>query len=89
MKKYYTENNEMHEVSICHDDYCDSPRQDYCNIGKMNIWWNRYSLGDKKEGDPMQVMDSLFKDIPSEKAIGKYSSHIILWKSVSCGLVES
>ena len=68
MKKYYTENNEIHEVSICHDDYCDSPRED-CNIGKMNIWWNRYSLGDKKEGDPMQVMDALFKDIPSEKIL--------------------
>ena len=68
MYKYYNNNGTLCRVSVEQDGSSFNPRQDDGNIGHLNLWWNRYDLGDNNgKGDIYTMLQELVsKNVPKE-----------------------
>lgn len=67
---YYQENGKLYRIRIERDDTPWNPRTDQdSNIGTMNLYWNRYSLGDNEgKGNADEVLNEIVRDnVPKEK----------------------
>ena len=67
---YYVEDGELYRFKIMDDDQPLNPRTDWDgNIGTLNLWWNRYALGDNEgKGDPDDMLSDIIRDnVPQEK----------------------
>ena len=69
-ERYYISDN-SHFITLCkfeieQDEWCDSPREMYDNVGVMCIWWNNnYALGDYNETrsyDPQEYLEKLIDE---------------------------
>lgn len=67
---YFKEDQELHRFKIARDDEPLNPREDWDgNIGTLNLWWNRYSLGDNKgKGDADEMLSEIIRqNVPEDK----------------------
>lgn len=62
-ERYYIWDNKLFKFVVEQDEWCDSPRKMYDNVGVMCIWWDsRYELGDDNETrgvDPHEYLEKL------------------------------
>lgn len=71
---YYIEDDKLYRFRIETDNEPWNPRFDMDgNIGDLNLWWNRYMLGDNKgKGDPYNILDDLVREhVPESDLIKK------------------
>lgn len=71
---YYKENGNLYRFRIERDEMPWDPRKDQDgNIGTMNLYWNRYMLGDNEgKGDADDALDEIiFENVPEEVLIKK------------------
>ncbi len=67
---YYKENGNLYRFHIERDEMPWDPRNDQDgNIGTMNLYWNRYMLGDNEgEGDADDALNEIiFENVPEDK----------------------
>lgn len=62
-ERFYIYDNRLFKFVVEQDEWCDSPRDMYDNVGVMCIWWgDRYMLGDYNETrgiDPHEYLENL------------------------------
>lgn len=65
-ERYYIFDNTLCKFEVKEDEWCDSPRDMYENVGVMCIWWgNNYRLGDYEEirgCDPHDYLEKLIDE---------------------------
>lgn len=67
---YFVKNGELFRFNIMQDDEVRNPREENEGyIGTLNLWWNRYALGDNNgKGNADEMMsDMIRKFVPQEK----------------------
>ena len=71
--RYFKDNVGLHRFMIVHDDEPLNPRKDQDNMGIMNLWWSRYSLGDNEcKGNSDDMLSELIREnVPKEVLIKK------------------
>lgn len=70
---YYKENGNLYRFRIEYDEMPSNPREFDGYIGTLNLWWNRYALGDNEgKGDPDEILDEIIREnVPEEVLIKK------------------
>lgn len=64
-ERYFIQDNTLCKFEIEQDEYADSPREMYENVGVMCIWWGNYALGDYEEirgCDPHDYLEKLIDE---------------------------
>lgn len=67
---YFVEDGELFRFDIMHDDEARDPREENEGyIGTLNLWWNRYVLGDNDgKGNADEMLSDMIRElVPQEK----------------------